>query len=262
MELPHSENEHFRRKFLEFPLSGEACSKQIRNLASRRADAARASYSEALIQIKSNFTQGKFVQSFVILWCISLEPIHRPRNRLSALNFASGLFQLKVTYDSSIIRSLATPIRGHMPVRKTSTWTAKSARDARLQATMRFLLVHSVVSLPTPIELSRLHHKCDEWLDERTDPLRLEHQRDHRVRSELGTHYLTEELPCHATFCADEYCVLCIIHREIALATHLLVSLLKAPQVRVKTSIAWERLRQIKADFPVLSVQPGSELRD
>ena len=25
MELPHLENEHFRRKFLEFPLSGEAC---------------------------------------------------------------------------------------------------------------------------------------------------------------------------------------------------------------------------------------------
>ena len=26
--------------------------------------------------------------------------------------------------------------------------------------------------------------------------------------------------------------------------------------------MAWERLRQIKAHFPVLSVQPGGELRD
>ena len=56
--------------------------------------------------------------------------------------------------------------------------------------------------------------------------------------------------------------MLCGIHREIAVATRLLVSLLEAPQVRVKTAIARERLRQIKADFPVLSVQPDGELRD
>ena len=49
---------------------------------------------------------------------------------------------------------------------------------------------------------------------------------------------------------------------EIAVATRLLVSLLKAPQVRVETAMAPERLRQIKADFPVLSIQPGGELRD
>ena len=66
--------------------------------------------------------------------------------------------------------------------------------------------------------------------------LRLEHQRDHRVRSELGTCSLTDGLPCHAPLCADEDCVLCIIHREIEVATHL-VFLLKAPQVRVETAM-------------------------
>ena len=48
----------------------------------------------------------------------SVEPIHRPRNRLSALNFAGIWFQLKVAYDSSVIRSPGTPIRGHTPVRQ------------------------------------------------------------------------------------------------------------------------------------------------
>ena len=47
----------------------------------------------------------------------SLEPVHHPRNHLSALNFAGGWFQLKVAYDSSVIRSPRTPIRGHTPVR-------------------------------------------------------------------------------------------------------------------------------------------------
>ena len=142
--------------------------------------------------------------------------------------------------------------------------TAKSARDAgpRMQAPMRFLLALPVVSLSTPNELSRLHHKCDEWLDERPDPFRLEHQRGHRVRSELGTYCLTYGLSCHAPLCAHKECVLYIIHREIAVATQHLVSLLKAPEVRVKTAMAWNRLRQIKSDFPVLSVQPGGELRD
>ena len=45
-------------------------------------------------------------------------------------------------------------------------------------------------------------------------------------------------------------------------AYYLLVSLLEAPQVRVKTAMACERLQQIKADFSMLSVQPGGELRD
>ena len=48
----------------------------------------------------------------------SLEPIHRPRNRLSALNFADSWFQLKLAYDSSVVRSSGTPIRGHTPVRQ------------------------------------------------------------------------------------------------------------------------------------------------
>ena len=103
---------------------------------------------------------------------------------------------------------------------------------------MRFLLALPVVSLPAPIELSLSHYKCDELLDERPKPLRLEHQRDHRVRGELGTHCLTEGLPCRAPLCADEECVLCIIHRGIAVITHLLVSLLKALQVRFKTAMA------------------------
>ena len=47
----------------------------------------------------------------------SLEPIHHPLNRLSALNFAGNWFQLKAAYDSSIIRSPGTSIRGHTPVR-------------------------------------------------------------------------------------------------------------------------------------------------
>ena len=44
------------------------------------------------------------------------EPIHRSRNRLSALNFAGSWFQLKVAYDSSVGRSPGTSIRGHTPV--------------------------------------------------------------------------------------------------------------------------------------------------
>ena len=50
----------------------------------------------------------------------SLEPIHRPRNRLSALNFTGGWFQLKVAYDSSVIRSPGTSIRGHTLVRQAN----------------------------------------------------------------------------------------------------------------------------------------------
>ena len=49
----------------------------------------------------------------------SLEPIHRPRNHLSALNFTGGWFQLKVAYDSSVIRSPGTFIRGHTRARRT-----------------------------------------------------------------------------------------------------------------------------------------------
>ena len=44
------------------------------------------------------------------------KPKHHPQNRLSALNFTGGWFQIKVAYDSSVIRSPGTPIRGHTPV--------------------------------------------------------------------------------------------------------------------------------------------------
>ena len=48
----------------------------------------------------------------------SHEPIHRPRNRLSALNFASSWFQLKVAYDSSVVRSPRIPSASTRPVRQ------------------------------------------------------------------------------------------------------------------------------------------------
>ena len=57
------------------------------------------------------------------------------------------------------------------------------------------------------------------------------------VMSELGIHCLTEVLPCRTPFCLDKECVLCLIHREIAVATLLLVCLVKAPQIRVKTAM-------------------------
>ena len=126
---------------------------------------------------------------------------------------------------------------------------------------MRFLLALPIVLFPTSIEPSRFHHKSDEWLDERPEPLRLEHERDHRVRSNLVAHCLTEGLPCHTPFFADEESVLRIIHRGIAVVTRLLDSLLEAPQVCVETAMACERLRQVKSDLPVLSIWPGGELR-
>ena len=54
-----------------------------------------------------------------ILKTTFLEPIHRLRNRLSASNFTGGWFQLKVAYDSSVIRSPGTFIRGHTRARRT-----------------------------------------------------------------------------------------------------------------------------------------------
>ena len=36
----------------------------------------------------------------------------------AAVNFAGSWFQLKVAYDSSVIRSVGTPIHGHTPVRQ------------------------------------------------------------------------------------------------------------------------------------------------
>ena len=45
-------------------------------------------------------------------------------------------------------------------------------------------------------------------------------------------------------------------------ATRLIVSFLEALQVRIKATIVRKRLRQVKADLTVLSIQPGGELRD
>ena len=156
--------------------------------------------------------------------------------------------------------SFSFKLHGWLVSLKSRTTLPSSVRSQlpsappRVQAPMRFLLALPVVRLPTPIELPRPYHKCDEWFDERPNPFRLDHQRDHRIRSQLSTHCLTDGLPCRDPLCADEECVLCIIHRGIAVTTHLLVSFLKAPQVRVETPKAWERLRQIKADLSVFSV--------
>ena len=42
--------------------------------------------------------------------------------------------------------------------------------------------------------------------------------------------------------------------------TRLIVSFLKALQVRIKATMAGKHLRQVKADLTVLSIQPGGEL--
>ena len=49
----------------------------------------------------------------------SLEPMKHPRDHLSPLNFTDGWFQLKVAYDSSVIRSPDTFILGHTRARCT-----------------------------------------------------------------------------------------------------------------------------------------------
>ena len=60
----------------------------------------------------------------------------------------------------------------------------------------------------------------------------------------------------------DKECVLCIFHKGSAVATRLIVSFLEALQVCIKANMARKRLRQVKADLTVLSIQPGGELRD
>ena len=60
----------------------------------------------------------------------------------------------------------------------------------------------------------------------------------------------------------DKECMLCIVHKGPAVATRLIVSFLEALQVRIKATMARKRLRQVKADLSVLSIQAGVELRD
>ena len=79
---------------------------------------------------------------------------------------------------------------------------------------------------------------------EHSDPLRLEHPRDHRFSSKFGTHCLTNGLPWHAPLSADEECVLRITPRVIAVATRLLVSLLGKQPSALKQ--AWPESVSIK----------------
>ena len=127
---------------------------------------------------------------------------------------------------------------------------------------MRFLLAPVVAALCMPIELPRLHHQGDEWLDKHPYLFRLEHERDHRVRSELCAHCPTDSLPFRAPPGADKECVLCMFHKGTVVAARLIVSFLEALQVRIKATMARKCLRQVNADLTVLSIQPGGELRD
>ena len=51
------------------------------------------------------------------------------------------------------------------------------------------------------------------WLNEHPEPLRLEHERDHRIRSRFGTHHPIYNLPCHAPLGTGEECVIRIIYK-------------------------------------------------
>ena len=123
------------------------------------------------------------------------------------------------------------------------TWTTKSAHDAgpRVQAPMRFLLAIVVAALCTPIELPRLNHQGDKWLDKHPYLFRLEHERDHRVRSELCAHCPTDSHPFRAPPGTDKEYVLCIFQKGPTVATRLIVSFLEAVQVRIKATIARKR---------------------
>ena len=112
------------------------------------------------------------------------------------------------------------------------------------------------------MELHRLHHQGDKLLDKHPYLFRLEHERHHRVRGELCAHFPTDSLSCHAPPGTEKECVLCIFHKGSAVATRFIVSFLEALQVRIKATMARKRLRQVKADLTVLSIQPGGVLRN
>ena len=90
----------------------------------------------------------------------------------------------------------------------------------------------------------------------------MENERDHRVRSELCAHCPTDSLPFCAPRGTDNKCVLWIFYKGTAAATRLIVFFLEALQVRIKATMARKRLRQVKANLTVLSIQPGGEFRD
>ena len=66
-------------------------------------------------------------------------------------------------------------------------------------------------------------------------------------------------LTCLTPAGADKKCVLHIVHSETAVATRLIVSLLKTLQVCIETAISRTRLCQVKDGFTMLSIQPGCE---
>ena len=68
--------------------------------------------------------------------------------------------------------------------------------------------------------------------------------------------------PLHAPPVTDKECVLCIVYRRTGVVKRLIISLLKVLQVRIKAAIARKRLRQVEADFTVLSILPGVDHRD
>ena len=78
----------------------------------------------------------------------------------------------------------------------------------------------------------------------------------------MRAHGPTDSLPFHALPGTDKEFVLCIVHKGSAVVTRLIVSFLEALQVRIKATMARKRLRQVKADLTVVSIQPGGELRD
>ena len=78
----------------------------------------------------------------------------------------------------------------------------------------------------------------------------------------LCAHCSTNSLPFRAPPGTDKECVLCISHKGSAVATRLIVSFLEVLQVHIKATMTRKRLRQIKADLTVLSIQPGGELWD
>ena len=93
-------------------------------------------------------------------------------------------------------------------------------------------------------------HICSDWI-----------MRETIVSREWVVRYCpTDSLAVGAPSGTDKECVLCIFHNGYAVATRLIVSFLEALQVRIKATMSRKRLRQVKTDLTVFSIQPGGEL--
>ena len=206
--------------------------------------------------------------------------MHRPWNRLSALNFAGGWFQLKIAYDSSVIRSPGTPIRVHTPVRQNRLaaptrggikdsspgrhgqpsppetqdrgcrpccdfyWTSWSPRSACPSSSL--MIITSVTNDSISI------HICSDWSMRETIVSGVSCAPTAQPTASLATPHLAQtKSVCFA-----------LSTRTVAVTIRLAVSFLEALQIRIKTTMARKRLRWVKADLTVLSIQPGGELRD